>query len=262
MNAQKKGGAYKRKIDKTQIAVCNILGVDIAAINMDWLLEFTEKHIQDLSGDYLCVSNVHTTVMAYEDEEYCAVQNGGVMAIPDGGPLSAVGRRRGCAQMERITGPDYMARILEISVGKGYRHYFYGSTQKTLDKLRQRLAKDYPGIQIVGMFSPPFRLMTEEEDTAFVEKVNEAKPDFLWVALGAPKQEKWMAVHQGAVCGFMVGVGAGFDYFAGNIKRAPRWMQRLNLEWLYRLMQEPGRLFKRYWHTNLKFIWEAVLKGK
>ena len=83
MNAQKKGGAYKRKIDKTQIAVCNILGVDIAAINMDWLLEFTEKHIQDLSGDYLCVSNVHTTVMAYEDEEYCAVQNGGVMAIPE-----------------------------------------------------------------------------------------------------------------------------------------------------------------------------------
>ncbi len=262
MNAQKKGGAYKRKIDKTQIAVCNILGVDIAAINMDWLLEFTEKHIQDLSGDYLCVSNVHTTVMAYEDEEYCAVQNGGVMAIPDGGPLSVVGRRRGCAQMERVTGPDYMARILEISVGKGYRHYFYGATQKTLDKLRQRLAKDYPGIQIVGMFSPPFRPMTEEEDTAFVEKVNEAKPDFLWVALGAPKQEKWMAVHQGAVCGFMVGVGAGFDYFAGNIKRAPRWMQRLNLEWLYRLMQEPGRLFKRYWHTNLKFIWEAVLKGK
>lgn len=262
MNAQKKGGAYKRKIDKTQIPVCNILGVDIAAVNMDWLLEFTEKHIQDLSGDYLCVSNVHTTVTAYEDEEYRAVQNGGVMAIPDGGPLSAVGRRRGCAQMERITGPDYMARILEISAEKGYRHYFYGSTQKTLDKLRQRLVKDYPGIQIVGMFSPPFRPMTEEEDLAFVEKVNEGKPDFLWVALGAPKQEKWMAAHQGAVCGLMVGVGAGFDYFAGNIKRAPRWMQRLNLEWLYRLMQEPGRLFKRYWHTNLKFIWEAVLKGK
>lgn len=262
MNAQEKGGAYKRKIDKTQIPVCNILGVDIAAVNMDWLLEFTEKHIQDLSGDYLCVSNVHTTVTAYEDEEYRAVQNGGVMAIPDGGPLSAVGRRRGCAQMERITGPDYMARILEISAEKGYRHYFYGSTQKTLDKLRQRLVKDYPGIQIVGMFSPPFRPMTEEEDLAFVEKVNEGKPDFLWVALGAPKQEKWMAAHQGAVCGLMVGVGAGFDYFAGNIKRAPRWMQRLNLEWLYRLMQEPGRLFKRYWHTNLKFIWEAVLKGK
>ncbi len=262
MNAQEKGGAYKRKIDKTQIPVCNILGVDIAAVNMDWLLEFTEKHIRALSGDYLCVSNVHTTVTAYEDEEYRAVQNGGVMAIPDGGPLSAVGRRRGCVQMERITGPDYMARILEISAEKGYRHYFYGSTQKTLDKLRQRLVKDYPGIQIVGMFSPPFRPMTEEEDLAFVEKVNEGKPDFLWVALGAPKQEKWMAAHQGAVCGFMVGVGAGFDYFAGNIKRAPRWMQRLNLEWLYRLMQEPGRLFKRYWHTNLKFIWEAVLKGK
>ena len=97
MNAQEKGGTYKRKIDKTQIPVCNILSVDIAAVNMDWLLEFTEKHIRALSGDYLCVSNVHTTVTAYEDEEYRAVQNGGVMAIPDGGPLSAVGRRRGCA---------------------------------------------------------------------------------------------------------------------------------------------------------------------
>lgn len=262
MNAQEKGGTYKRKIDKTQIPVCNILGVDIAAVNMDWLLEFTEKHIRALSGDYLCVSNVHTTVTAYEDEEYRAVQNGGVMAIPDGGPLSAVGRRRGCAQMERITGPDYMARILEISAEKGYRHYFYGSTQKTLDKLRQRLVKDYPGIQIVGMFSPPFRPMTEEEDLAFVEKVNEGKPDFLWVALGAPKQEIWMAAHQGQIDALMVGVGAGFDYLAGNIRRAPKWMQRFNLEWLYRLMQEPGRLFKRYWHTNLKFIWEAVVKGK
>lgn len=262
MNAQKKDGTYKRKIDKTQIPVCNILGVDIAAVNMDWLLEFTEKHIRDLSGDYLCVSNVHTTVTAYEDEEYRTVQNGGIMAIPDGGPLSAVGRRRGFPQMERVTGPDFMGEILRISPEKGYRHYFYGSTEETLDKLRRHLMENHPGIQIVGMFSPPFRPMTMEEDVALVKEINQVRPDFLWVALGAPKQEKWMAAHQGRVDGLMVGVGAGFDYFAGNIKRAPGWMQSLNLEWLYRLMQEPGRLFKRYWHTNLKFIWEAVVKGK
>jgi bacterial polymer biosynthesis proteins, WecB/TagA/CpsF family len=258
----KNSEVYKRKVDKTQIPVCNILGVDIAAVNMDWLLDFTQKYIQDLSGDYLCVSNVHTTVTAFEDEAYCAVQNGGIMAIPDGGPLSAVGRKRGYPQMERITGPDYMREILKFSLEKGYRHYFYGSTEETLDKLRRRITADYPGVQIVGMYSPPFRSMTEEEDVAFVKEINSANPDFLWVALGAPKQEIWMAAHQGQIDALMVGVGAGFDYLAGNIRRAPKWMQRFNLEWLYRLMQEPGRLFKRYWHTNLKFIWEAVVKGK
>ncbi len=258
----KSGGAYKRKVDKAQIPVCNILGVDIAAVNMRWLLDFTQKHIQDLAGDYLCVSNVHTTVTAYEDEAYRSVQNGGIMAIPDGGPLSAVGRRRGYPQMERVTGPDYMREILKISPERGYRHYFYGSTEETLEKLRRRIMADYPGIQIAGMYSPPFRPMAEEEDATLIKEINRANPDFLWVALGAPKQEKWMAAHQGRVDGLMIGVGAGFDYLAGNIQRAPEWMQRLNLEWLYRLVQEPGRLFKRYWHTNVRFIWEAVVKGK
>lgn len=224
MVALKSGEAYRRKVDKAQIPVCNILGVDIAAVNMRWLLDFTQKHIQDLAGDYLCVSNVHTTVTAYEDESYCAIQNGGIMAIPDGGPLSAVGRRRGYLQMERVTGPDYMREILKISPEKGYRHYFYGSTEETLDNLRQRIMADYPGIQIAGMYSPPFRLMTEEEDAALVKEINRTNPDFLWVALGAPKQEKWMAAHQGRIDALMAGVGAGFDYFAGNIRRAPEWM--------------------------------------
>lgn len=252
----------ERKIERTQIPTCNILGVEIAAINMEWLLDFTEKHIRDLSGDYLCVSNVHTTITAYEDAEYCAIQNGGIMAIPDGGPLSSVGRRRGHFHMERVTGPDYMGEIMKISAEKGYRHFFYGSTEETLEKLRQRFMKVYPGLKIAGMYSPPFRPMTREEDEALVSDINDTKPDFVWVALGAPKQEQWMAAHQGRVEGLMIGVGAGFDYFAGNIKRAPGWMQKLNLEWLYRLIQEPGRLFKRYWHTNVKFIWEAVVKGK
>ncbi|MCI9547340.1 MAG: WecB/TagA/CpsF family glycosyltransferase [Lachnospiraceae bacterium] len=252
----------ERKIVKAQIPTCKILGVNIAAVNMQWLLDFTKKHIRDLSGDYLCVSNVHTTITAYEDEEYRAIQNGGIMAIPDGGPLSSVGRRRGHSHMERITGPDYMGEIMKISAERGYRHYFYGSTEETLGKMRQRLLKEYPGLLIIGMYSPPFGPMTREEDEALVKDMNATKPDFVWVALGAPKQEKWMAAHKGRVDGLMVGVGAGFDYFAGNIKRAPGWMQKLNLEWLYRLMQEPGRLFKRYWHTNVKFIWEAVIKGK
>ncbi|MCH5342456.1 MAG: WecB/TagA/CpsF family glycosyltransferase [Acetatifactor sp.] len=254
--------SYVHKVDKSQIPTCNILGVDIAAINMEWLLEFTLQNIENLSGDYMCVSNVHTTVSAYEDAAYKAVQNGGIMAIPDGGPLSSVGQRRGNKGMRRTTGPSYMEEILKISVEKGYRHFFYGSTEETLKKLYQALAREYPKIQIAGMYSPPFRTMTEDEDAAIVGRINEATPDFIWVGLGAPKQEKWMAVHQGRVKGFMVGVGAGFDYLAGNLKRAPEWMQKSNMEWFYRLLQDPKRLFGRYLHTNTKFIWHAMIRGK
>ena len=155
-----------------------------------------------------------------------------------------------------------MGEIFEISPIKGYRHYFYGSKEETLELLYQKLTGNYPGIQIAGMYSPPFRPMAEEEDKAIVERINETKPDFVWVGLGAPKQEKWMAAHQGKIDGLMLGVGAGFDYYAGNIQRAPQWMQKHNLEWVYRLVQDPKRLFKRYWSTNTKFIWNAMIRGK
>lgn len=253
---------YKRTVDKAQILTCNILGVNIAAINMEWLVEYLDKNLLDIKGDYICVSNVHTTVTSYEDASYCAVQNGGLMAIPDGGPLSTVGRRRGCKNMARTTGPSLMGEIFKISAKKGYRHYFYGSKQETLELLEKKLKENYPGIKIAGMYSPPFRPLTEEEDKAVIERINEANPDFVWIGLGAPKQEKWMAAHQGKIDGLMLGVGAGFDYYAENIKRAPMWMQKHNLEWVYRLVQDPKRLFKRYWSTNTKFIWNAMIRGK
>jgi len=249
-------------IDKNSIPTCNIMGVNIAAINMDWLIDFTVDNIDELSGNYLCVSNVHTTVMSYEDKDYCDIQNGAIMAIPDGGPLSSVGRNRGFADMSRTTGPDYMAEIFRISEEYGYRHYFYGSTEETLKKLEIKLKNKYPSIQISGMYSPPFRKLSEEEDNAIVQVINNSNADFIWIGLGAPKQEIWMANHKEKLNGFMVGVGAGFDYFADNIKRAPVWMQKLNLEWFYRLMQEPKRLFKRYFVTNTKFIWHAIINGK
>lgn len=254
--------SYKRTVDKSAIPICNIMGVDIAAIDMEWLVDYLNRNVKSLSGDYICVSNVHTTVTAYEDQEYCRVQNGGIMAIPDGGPLSSVGQKRGFKNMKRTTGPSLMGEIFKISAAEGYRHYFYGSTDETLEKLYSVLTESYPGIQIAGMYSPPFRPMTEDEDRAIVERINETKPDFVWVGLGAPKQEKWMAAHQGRVEGLMIGVGAGFDYHAGNIERAPEWMQKSNLEWVYRLLQDPRRLFGRYWHTNTKFIWNAMVRGK
>lgn len=251
---------FIHKIDKSWIPTCNIMGVHVAAINMEWLLEFTHKYIKLLSGDYMCMGNVHTTIMSYENEEYCAIQNGGILTAPDGGPLSTVGKSRGYRSMERTTGPSYLEEILKVSVEHNYRHFFYGSTEDTLRKILDTLKMEFPEIQVAGMVSPPFRALTEEEDNKVIEYINQTNPDFVWIGLGAPKQERWMAAHQGKVKGFMIGVGAAFDYLAGNIDRAPEWMQKMNLEWLFRLLQDPRRLIGRYFYTNLKFIWNICVK--
>ncbi len=248
---------FEHIVDKEKIPTVNILGVNIAAINMKWLMDFTRLHIKELSGDYMTVANVHTTVIAYENAEYRTIQNGGIMALPDGGPLSSVGKKRGARNMERTTGPSYMEEVLKC---EEYRHFFYGSTDATLEKMRDVLKEKYPNANIVGMYSPPFRPLSQDEDKDIISVINAANADFIWVGLGAPKQEEWMAAHQGKVYGFMVGVGAAFDYLAGNINRAPMWMQRSNLEWLYRLLQDPKRLFKRYFVTNSKFLWYTMVR--
>ena len=247
---------------KSNIRMCRILGVHIAAVNMQTLLEFIINNIKIIQGQYICVSNVHTTVMAYDNKDYLNVQNSSLLSIPDGGPLSSVGRKRGYNEMQRTTGPDLLDEILKISADKKYKHYFYGSTNETLDKLQNEIKKKYGDVYIVGKYSPPFRTLTKEEDLQIVDNINKANPDFVWVGLGAPKQENWMYEHQNKVNALMIGVGAAFDYLAGNIKRAPMWMQKLNLEWLYRLMQDPVRLFSRYLYTNIKFIIYAVILGK
>lgn len=240
---------------------CNILGVNINITNMNETVSYIYNNLDTLKGNYICVSNVHTTVMAYEDEAYMKIQNSGAMALPDGGPLSLVSRKRGHKEAERVTGPDLMGEIFKISEERGYKHYFYGSTQETLDELKVKLNEKYPKLNIVGVYSPPFRKLTEEEDIQIIDKINRRKADFIWVGLGAPKQEVWMYEHKNKVNGVMIGVGAGFDYHANKLKRAPSWMQRSNLEWCYRLMQEPKRLLKRYLITNTKFIC-GLLKNK
>lgn len=244
------------------IPTCNIMGTGIAAIDMPFLVDYVERNLNSLRGNYVCVSNVHTTVTGFRDKAYMAVQNGSAMCIPDGGPLSSVGRKRGFSQMSRTTGPDLMRVLFERSGENRIRHYFYGSTEETLAELDCRLRATYPAIQLAGMFSPPFRALSTEEDAEYVEAINKATPDIVWVGLGAPKQERWMAAHEGKIDALMVGVGAGFDYFAGNINRAPEWMQKHNLEWVYRLMQDPKRLMGRYLSTNASFVLNAMILGK
>ncbi|MBI6060428.1 WecB/TagA/CpsF family glycosyltransferase [Clostridium perfringens] len=245
---------YDEKI-QYKLKTCNILGVNINVTNMKDTVSYIKKNLSNLKGNYICVSNVHTTVMSYEDEKYRNIQNSAAMALPDGKPLSIVSRKRGYKYAERVTGPDLMEEIFKISEEKGYKHYFYGSTEKTLKELNNKLKSKYPNLDIVGMHSPPFRKLLELEDKEIIKMINFAKPDFVWVGLGAPKQEIWMYEHKDKIIGLMIGVGAGFDYHAEIIKRAPSWMQKFSLEWLYRLLQDPKRLFKRYIKTNFKFLY-------
>lgn len=238
--------------------ICNILGVNILVTDMERTVRFVEENIKKLSGEYVCVSNGHTTVTAFEDESYRTVQNSAVMALPDGEPLSIVSRQRGFKDARRVTGPDFMEQMFHRGQeGNGLRHFFYGGSQDTLNTLESVLKEKYPALQIAGMYSPPFRPLTGEEDEEVIRIINDSKADIIWVGLGAPKQERWMYEHRNKVQGLMFGVGAGFDYHSGKLKRAPMWMQKMSLEWLMRLIQDPKRLWKRYLVTNIKFLWHV-----
>jgi len=238
--------------------ICSILGVNVLVTDMEKTVRFVEENIKKLSGEYVCVSNGHTTVTAFEDESYRTVQNSAVMALPDGEPLSIVSRQRGFKDARRVTGPDFMEQMFQRSQeGNGLRHFFYGGSQDTLNTLESVLKEKYPALQIAGMYSPPFRPLTREEDEEVIRIINDSKADIIWVGLGAPKQERWMYEHRNKVQGLMFGVGAGFDYHSGKLKRAPMWMQKMSLEWLMRLLQDPKRLWKRYLVTNVKFLWHV-----
>ena len=239
------------------LTYCRILKTDINVTNMSDTINYITENLDALRGNYICVSNVHTTVMSFRDAKYRKIQNGGAMALPDGQPLSIVSRMRGYHNARRVPGPDLMPAILKLSEEKGYTHYFYGSTEDTLSELKKAILKAYPALQIAGMYAPPFRELTKEEDEQIVAKINESKPDFVWVALGAPKQEIWMYDHKDRVNGLMIGVGAAFDFIAGTVKRAPMWMQKLCMEWVFRIIQDPKRMIPRYLNTNFAFLYHT-----
>lgn len=252
---------FTRKADTSGLRTCDILGSPVLVSNMDELAAWIVDNIKDLSGDYLTVAATNEIVLSLKDPEFFRCQNGGVLTIPDGAPLVTYGRKHGYKDMERITGPDLMLKMFELSVQHGLSHYFYGNTQETLDKMRDRLEADYPGIKIAGMRPSLYRDLTDEEDAEAVAAINKTDPDFVWFCLGVPKANFFIEKHQGMIKGLMISVGAGFDYFAGSIKRAPEWMQTHDLEWLYRLMQEPKRLIRRYGYNIPYFLWHAyVLK--
>ena len=207
---------------------------------------------------YVCICNVHSVVTAGQDVEFGRIVEGADMATPDGAPVAKMLRAQGFVAQQRINGPDLMWRYCEQAALRGESIYLYGGEPKTLELLQKRLKTTFPGLLIAGAFSPPFRAATAEEDEADVARINFSGAGTVWVSLGCPKQELWMAAHRGRVNAVMIGVGAAFDYHAGTINRAPRWMQNSGLEWLHRLCSEPRRLWKRYLVTNTVFLFKAM----
>lgn len=244
---------------KKKFPECNILGVNVNVVTMKEVTNYIEKEIEQLRGKYICVSNVHTTVMAYEDKNYLKIQNTAGLVLPDGKPLSIISKIKGFSKAERVTGPDLMGELFDRN--NKIKHFFYGSTEETLTEMKNHLINKYPHMRIVGMYSPPFGNVSKQEEEKIQGYIKESGADIIWVGLGAPKQEKWMYVNKGRYDALMIGVGAGFDYYAQKIKRAPKWMQQCSLEWLYRLIQEPKRLWKRYLTTNIKFVWYIILES-
>lgn len=212
------------------------------------------------AGAYVCVCNVHTLMEAADNPGYADVLRGATVAVPDGMPLVWMLRALGHPGQSRVYGPDLLLAFADHAARTGTAQYFYGGAPGVAADLAARLAARFPGFRCVGTESPPFRDLTDAEDAAVVERINASGADVVWVGLGAPRQECWMANHAGRIGATLVGVGAAFDFHTGGVRQAPRWMMRMGLEWLFRLLVEPKRLWKRYlWH-NPRFACRAVVE--
>jgi N-acetylglucosaminyldiphosphoundecaprenol N-acetyl-beta-D-mannosaminyltransferase len=219
----------------------DVLGVDVSAINMDDALEVIDGWITSGERQYVCVTGVHGVMESQRD------------------PLVWLSRFHGQRRTTRVYGPDLMLALCERSIATGYRHFFYGGSDRVAEKLVQRLERRFPGLAIAGVHSPPYRSLTSGEDDEIVRHINGTKPDIVWVGLGTPKQEHWMAQHvQRLTASALIGVGAAFDFHAGVKAQAPRWMQRSGLEWLFRMASEPRRLGRRYLVNNPTFVWQTL----
>lgn len=228
-----------------------IIGVPISVVNMESTIDTIINNMEKAKTSYICVSNVHTTVMARENDEYRKVIANSFLTLPDGKPLSVIAKKKGFMEIEQVRGVDLMKQIFSK---EGYNHYFYGNTQENLNILINTLAKEYQNLNIVGYEPSIFKELTNSELFQLSERVKESKADFLWVGLGAPLQEIFCERIKGTTDAIPIGVGGAFNVLAHIVPDAPQIMKKLGLEWVYRLTREPKRLFKRYFLTNIKFI--------
>ncbi len=245
-----------------EIARANILGVGVSAIDYDLAVDQMERWIQRNSPHYVCVATVNAVVQSQNDEEFRRIHNAAGLVTPDGMPLVWLSRLMGFKQVQRVYGPDLLLQVCGRSAGR-FRHYFYGGRPGVAELLANKLVQRFPGLLIAGTGAPPvyrgttqYRPLTEDEEGTLIATINNSAADILWIGLGTPYQERWMAEHVGRLkVPVLVGVGAAFDFHTGLVSQAPRWMQQAGLEWLFRLTMEPRRLWRRYLIGNSVFLW-------
>lgn len=236
-----------------------MLGVGVSALNLDRAVAEVARALENKTRGYVCVTGVHGVSEAQKDPSFRAILNHSFLTTPDGMPTVWMGRWQGFQDMGRVYGPDLMLRVCELTQSRPFTHFLYGGAPGVTDELKERLEKRFPGIKIVGTYTPPFRPLTAGEEKDLKQQVAASKPDIFWVGLSTPKQEKFMSEHWNKLdATLFFGVGAAFDFHAGRIPQAPRWMQRSGLEWLFRLGSDPGRLWKRYLKNNPLFIARAL----
>jgi len=237
----------------------NVLGVGVDAIDLQTSVIRIFEALKGAGGAYVCVTGVHGVMEAQRDPALREIINNSLLTTPDGMPMVWLGRLAGFRQMSRVYGPDLMLEICRASVAAGSTHYLYGGNVGVAEQLAERLRDRFPGIRIVGTFTPPFRALDEREEHQLCSEIQSLKPDFLWVGLSTPKQERFMASYRAMLAAkVMLGVGAAFDIHSGRTKQAPSWMQRAGLEWFFRVLQEPRRLFRRYAVNNPTFLWRVL----
>jgi N-acetylglucosaminyldiphosphoundecaprenol N-acetyl-beta-D-mannosaminyltransferase len=240
----------------TDIRTREILGVPVSLVDYDRAITVMDGLIDSRERGYVCAAPVHALMVAQDDPEMLAALRGSTLVVPDGMPVVWAANLLGERLRDRVYGPELMLRYSKHSAERGHRVWLYGGRdQGSLVQLALSLRRSHPGIQVVGGYSPPFRPLGEDEEAAVADQINEARPDVLWVGIGVPKQEKWMArMRERLDVPVMCGVGAAFDFHAGRISMAPPWMQERGLEWIYRTLQEPRRLLGRYLSTNPRFV--------
>jgi N-acetylglucosaminyldiphosphoundecaprenol N-acetyl-beta-D-mannosaminyltransferase len=237
----------------------NILGVGVTPVNLSQTINILEEWRAEGRHEYVLCTSVHGLVEAQRDPEIRSALNHSGLTTEDGMPLVWWCQRSGYFNAGRVSGTDLLLAMCERAAQKGHRHYFYGGSPRVVEAMVARLEERFPGIAIAGYRSPPFRPLTPEEDAADIRAINEARPDYVWVGLGMPKQDKWIVQHVGKVqAAALLGVGAAFDFVAGTKRRAPLWMQRSGFEWLFRLLTEPRRLAHRYLVYNTIFVVRAL----
>jgi N-acetylglucosaminyldiphosphoundecaprenol N-acetyl-beta-D-mannosaminyltransferase len=238
----------------------DVLGILVSATTIEESLRVIEGWIARREPHYVCVSGMHGVMESQEDEQLRRIHNEAGLVTPDGMPLVWLCRLKGQREVERVYGPDLMLALCARSEATGYRHFFYGASPAVLDALTDRLLGRYPGLIVAGTYAPPFRQLDRLEDDLIVERIKQSSPDVVWVGLSTPKQERWMADHVERLgVPVLIGVGAAFDFHSGFKQQAPRWMQRNGLEWLFRLLSEPRRLYRRYLTNIPLFAWYLML---